>query len=233
MKTIAKNHIKTLGILVGIGAFTLMAVESGKAQNLLADPGFELGLSAPNPNPNGVAGWANFGGAGFLTTSVALGGTNVLYTPDEGGGYSVPGSYQVFAATPGETFEFSGWVYTPNALAVNGNDFAIFQLSFFSGSPPNNYAGGSQVGNTSGVDIGEPAGGGGVALPQGVWTYASLTATAPVGANSLGAYILDINADSSADFYFDDMSLTVVPEPSTLALTAMGLAVPFFIRRRK
>jgi hypothetical protein len=50
----------------------------------------------------------------------------------------------------------------------------------------------------------------------------------------MGAYILDINADANADFYFDDMSLTV-PEPTSLALSALGLlGLPlFFIRRRK
>jgi hypothetical protein len=154
---------------------------------------------------------------------LALGGSWVLDTPDNGGGYSVPGSYQVFAATPGETFTFSGWVYTPNQLVANDNDFAILQLSFYTGSPPNNYAGGTGVGATSGVNVGDPAGGGGVALPQGTWTFATVSATAPAGANSLGAYLLDINADSNADFYFDNISLTAVPEPNTLALGAMGL----------
>lgn len=224
MKTNVQIRITTMAALAAAGVFTLAAGQSSRAQNLLADPGFELGLTAPNPNTNGVAGWANFGGAAFLSTPLAHSGQYVLDTPDAGGGYSVPGTYQDFAASAGETFVLSGWVYTPNALVANDNDFAILQLSFFTGSPPNNYAGGSAVGSAVGVDIGDPAGGGGVALPQGVWTYASVTATAGAGAQSLGAYILDINADANADFYFDDMSLTVVPtpEPTTLALAGLG-----------
>ncbi len=171
---------------------------------------------------NGVPGWANFGGANFLQTGLALSGSWVLDTPDNGGGYSVPGTYQDFAASPGEQFTLSGWVYTPNVLPANGNDFALLQLSYYTGSPPNNYAGGMGLG-ADGVDVGQPAGGG-VPLPQGVWTYASVSGTAPAGTNSLGAYLLDINADANADFYFDNMSLTVVPEPGTLGLTAAGLA---------
>lgn len=233
MKTIGEFHIKTTAVLAGVGAIMLTAGESSRAQNVLTDPGFEGQVTAPNPNPTGVPGWANFGGATFLSTPLAHSGLWVLYTPDGGGGYSVPGTYQDFAATPGETFTLSGWVYTPNALVPGSNDFALLQLSFFTGAPPDNYAGGTGLGAV-GVNVGEPAGGGGVALPQGVWTFASVTATAPTGANSMGAYLLDINADSNADFYFDDMTLTVVPEPGTLTLAGLGgLSLLFSLRRRK
>jgi len=201
---------------------------SRASANLLTDPGMESQTSAPNPNPTGTPGWANFGGAQFSQTYFHTGAWS-LWTPDNGGGYNVPGTYQDFAASPGETFTFSGWVYTPNVLPVAGNDFAILQMSFFSGSPPSNYAGGTQEGPTDGVNIGQPAGGGGVPLPQGVWTFASVTGTAPAGTNSMGAYMLDINADANADFYFDDMTLNV-PEPASLSLLAVGSLA--FLRRR-
>src|SRR5208283_336117 len=108
----------------------------------------------------------------------------------------------------------------------------ILQLAFYTGAAPNNYAEGS---NTAifGVNVGQPAAGGGLPLPPGVWTYASVTGTAPAGTASLGAYLLNIDADSNADFYFDDMSLTVIPaeppvitnQPSGLVLTAGSNAV--------
>jgi hypothetical protein len=230
-----KMFHKVITGAIGMAGVVMLATSTAQAQNLLTDPGFEMQISAPNPNPNGVPGWANFGGANFSQT-YAHSGSWSLYTPDNGGGYSVPGTYQDFAASPGETFTFSGWVYTPNVLPAGDNDFAILQLSFFTGAPPNNYAGGTGLG-AFGVDVGSPAGtppAGTVPLPQGVWTYASVTATAPATTASMGAYILDINADANADFYFDDMSLTV-PEPTSLALSALGLlGLPlFFIRRRK
>jgi hypothetical protein len=204
-----------------------------QAQNLLTDPGFENQTAAPNPNPTGVPGWATFGGANFFQTPLAHSGNWVLDTPDNGGGYSVPGAYQVFAATPGETFTLSGWIYTPNVLPVAGNDFAILQLSFFAGTPPNNYGGGAGTGPAVGVNVGQPAGGGGVALPEGTWTFASVTATAPAGTGSVGAYALDINADANADFYFDDLSLTAVPEPTTFALLGLGATAMLAARRRQ
>jgi PEP-CTERM motif len=221
MKTIPKTHIKAMVAVACTGVLTLAMAQSSSAQNLLTDPGFEQQISAPNPNPNGVPGWANFGGATFLSTPLAHSGSYVLDTPDNGGGYNVPGSYEVLAASPGETFTYSGWVYTPNALVSGDNDFAILQLTFYTGAPPNNYGGGT--GTTYGVNVGDPAGGGGIALPQGVWTQASITETAPAGTGSIALYLLDINADANADFYFDDMSLTAAPEPSTIALAGVGL----------
>jgi len=224
-------------LLICAGAFGLASawVVSSASANLLTDPGFELQTSAPNPNPTGIAGWGNFGGANFLQTAAAHSGNWVLDTPDNGGGYNVPGTYQTFPATPGQTFTFSGYVYTPNALVAQSNDYAILQMDFYSGSPPNNYASGTDY-LTLGTDVGTPAGtapAGLVALPQATWTLASVSGTAPAGTNSMAVYLLDINADSNADFYFDDTSLTAsaVPEPASLGmLSVVGLAA---LRRRR
>ncbi len=215
---------------IGMAAVVALASSTVQAQNLIYDPGFEQQLTAPNPNPTGVQGWATFGGANFSQT-YAHSGSWSMYSPNSGGGYSVPGAYEVFAASAGDTFTLSGWVYTPNVLPTLGNDFAILQLSPFQGAPPNNY-GGTASGPAVGVNIGQPAGGGGVPLPQGQWTFASVTTTMPAGTQSLGAYLLGINADANADFYFDDVTLTLVPEPASLALLALGLPL-FLIRRRK
>jgi len=236
-----EKRVKQLLSLACVGVFTLVMTESSRGQQLpntlLADPGFEQELTAPNPNPTGIAGWANFGGAQFSST-YAHSGTNSLYTPDNGGGYSVPGTYQDFAASAGQTFVFSGWVYTPNMLVSNSNDFAILQLSFYTGAGPNNYAGGTAL-SVYGVDVGTPIGPGPttVPLPQGVWTFVSVTGVAANQGlnhvNSVGAYMLDINADANADFYFDDMSLTIVPEPSTVALVLTSLFGGFLVLRKR
>jgi hypothetical protein len=215
---------------------------TSRAQNVLADPGFEQELSATNPNPNGVAGWANFGGTSFLTTPNAHSGTNVLLTPAGGGGYSVPGTYQDFAASAGQLWTLSGWVYTPSTLVSNSNDFAILQMTFYTGAPPNNYAGGTAVGPTVGVDVGTPIGPTPTTVPlsPGTWTFVSVSAISSNAGinhvNSMGAYLLDINADANATFYFDDMSLTetAVPEPSSIILALTGLCgLAVFAKKRR
>jgi hypothetical protein len=220
---------KRVSILLVCLAISTLAISTTSKANLLADPGAEQELSAPNPNPTGLPGWSFFNGAQFLTTPNAHTGTNVIYTPDNGGGYSVPGAFQNFTASAGQTYTLSGWVYTPNVLPPAGNDFAILQLQFWSDTAYSVANGGAV-----GVNIGQPAGGGGVPLPQGVWTFASVTATAPAGTQGVSPYALDINASPNADFYFDDLSLTIVPEPSTVAMALTGLLglVAFAKKRR-
>lgn len=233
-----EKRAKVMLCLVCATAFTLAISTTSRAQNLLADPGAEQELTAPNPNPTGVAGWANFGGTAFLTTPNAHSGTNVIETPGGAGNYSVPGSYQDFAASALQTWTLSGWVYSVNQIATNSNDFAILQLSFFTGAPPSNYASGTQVGPTVGIDIGSPAGSGTLNINQGVWTFFSVSAIASNAGinhvNSVGAYLLNINADANADFYFDDLSLTVVPEPSSIMLALTGLCgLAVFAKKRR
>jgi PEP-CTERM motif len=231
---------KASRVLVCAGSFGLASalfVSAASAQNLLTDPGFELQTAAPNPNPTGIPGWGNFGGANFLSTPLAHSGSWVLDTPDNGGGYNVPGSYQTFIASPGQTFTLSSYVYTPNALVAQSNDYAILQLDFYSGAAPSDYAMGTDY-LTVGTDIGTPAGAapaGLVTLPQATWTLASVSATAPAGTNTMACYLLDINADSNADFYFDDASLTAtsVPEPASLGLLCLGGIAALHRRRRR
>jgi hypothetical protein len=204
---------------------------TSKAQNLLTDPGAEQEITAPNPNPTAIPGWSFFSGAQFLTTPNAHTGTNVVDLPGGGGGYSVPGAFQNVPTTAGQSYTLSGWVYTPNLLVSNSNDFAILQLQFWNGAGYSNANGGAV-----GVNIGTPIGPGPttVGLPQGVWTFASETVAAPAGSDGVSAYALGINADANGTFYVDDMSLTLVPEPSTVAMALTGLVglVAFAKRRR-
>jgi hypothetical protein len=237
-----EKGIRHLLSLATAGIFTLGMTHSSKAQNLIVDPGFEPDggtapggqTIAPNPNNAGAPGWANFNNGAFSTTFAHTGSWS-FYAPGGAGGYTVPGTYQIFAASPGETFTLSGYVYTPNVLVASSNDFALLQISPFAGSPPN--YGGATSGPAVGVDVGTPgapAPASTVPLPQGVWTFASITDVMPAGTGSVGAYLLGINADANGTFYFDDITLTAVPvpEPVSASLIAVPLLAMAMRRRR-
>ncbi len=205
--------------LLGIFSLVMSQVSRGQT-NLLVDPGFEIGTVTANPNTTYAPGWALFGGLPYEgenpgppdnfvippggQPTVAHSGVWDMEMPGGGGGYSVPGAYEVFPASPGQTYTFSGWVRTPNVLVTNSNDFAILQIQFYDGA-----ATGNKVGAAIGQNFGTPSGGGGIALPQNAWEQGSVTATAPAGTGAISVYMLNINANSNGYFAFDDLSLTL------------------------
>lgn len=71
-----------------------------------------------------------------------------------------------------------------------------------------------------------------------VRTFA-LSAAAVANANAAGAFVVDIDASNQTDyvafdyFQFDARTVNVVPEPATVILTAAGLALVAFARRRR
>jgi len=241
------RRVKQWLSLACVGVFTLAMAGSSRAQNLLTDPGFENDTTTTDPNHTGVPGWApaNLGNGSLdqdLTTPVALGGTNVWEltggTSTNNNLFNVPLAYEVFSVTAGQTYVFSGNIYLPSALTSGGNDFALLQLGFFTGAAPSNYVGGTELSSASSPNEGQP-GGAASNLPVGQWVSMVVTGTAAnVGlqhVNSMGAYMIDVNQDSSSTYYFDNMSLTLlVPEPSTVALVLTSLAGGFlFFRKRR
>jgi hypothetical protein len=206
-----------------IAVFTLALPALSKA-NLLIDPGAELGISTPNPATGYGQGWSFFNG-GTFSMDVAHSGSWSLKDVG-GGGFSVPGDYQQFAASGGQKWTMTGFALTPTAIPA-GADFGILQMTFFDGpngtgnnigtveTSPGNALASAQVNNAS---------------PVGVWIPLSVTGHAPVGAQSVQLFTITIDQNPTA-VYFDDLAASVVPEPCSLVLLGLGLAGLLAIRR--
>jgi hypothetical protein len=219
----AVNPGTPAGFGAGVGSFTLNAITT------TSGPGGQSGVNQ---------GWATFGGSQDSMSSAAsspLGGTySLLAVNNAGNNWNPQGAYQIVdGITPGlytlsasflkdslQNGAWSGTYGTPIALQVNFG----------------NLVGGvwTTVGAASATWGFGPVDG---AIPAfNTWYQGSVTLAAPVGATEAEVYLFSMdNGQTSPDIaFFDNASLIAVPEPSTLALLGMGLAVPFyFIRRRK
>jgi len=213
-------------LLVCVAICTLAMSTTSRAQNLLVDPGSEGAVTSPSGN--GVGGWTFFNGAVF-STDFAHAGTNAnkLAGP---GGFTVPGAYQTFPASGGQVYTMTGFGLTPTTIAAVANSWGALQITFFAGpngtsnnlgtveTSPGNAKVGNHIDSTSTLSN---------------WIPLSVTATAPAGAQSIQVFDLVLD-QTPTKVYFDDQSLVLVPEPSTVAMALTGLLglVAFAKRRR-
>jgi hypothetical protein len=205
--------------------FTIALPSVSNATNILIDPGAELQTSTPNPATAYGQGWALFNGAGFSMDVARTGSWSIKNAG--GGGFSVPGDYQQFAASPGEAWTMTGFALTP-ATILAGTDFGQLQITFTSG--PNGTGANlgtveTSPGNALGSNHIDPT------SPAGTWLPLSVTAHAPAGTQSVQLYTIVIDQNKTS-VYFDDLGASATPEPCSLVLSGLGLVGLLALRRR-
>lgn len=217
---------KILGSAFGVSAAFALSISTTQA-DLLVNGSFEsaAGFTA-NPITVGTVGqgWANnFGGyAPSQSTAFVEDGTYSLLTQNNpGNNWNPVGTYQIISgAIVGQQYTLTAWAYSSGYTTTSfaGSGPIDIQLQFLD----------SSLANITTTETGWSA------LTVGQWTQYTVTATAPVGAVNIAPYLMFMEANQTAadSVYFDNVSLTTVPEPASLATLLLGLPM-FFIRRRK
>jgi len=228
--------MKVIGSTVGVAAALALSVSTTQA-NILTDPGFESGAAGqpnPIPLPGGAGGgWAVFNGAAYANAAAETGNWGIIEAQAPGAAWNFMAPYQVVGGvSAGQQYILTADFMTPTGIseAAGGYVPVVIQLTYF---------------NAAGADLGtvETGGAGAKAIQYwpaaaNVWYTGTVTATAPAGAVYVAPYLafMENGSQTGPDtLYWDNASLTQVqvPEPSSLALLAMGLGIPFYFLRRR
>jgi len=204
----------------GFAIVTALAISAAttQAQNLLVNPGFEDPLL---PNPGVDQGWATFGtaartGPGPEPLIAHSGDYSLLAQNAPGNNWNPVGVEQVVSGVmPGETYDFFCWYMTDTSLTYSTP--VLLEIEFRDSSMN------SQYDNIAFL----------TAPSSQTWYQGSVMGTAPAGSVYLVVYamFMDNGQTTTEHVYFDDASIPLIPEPSSLALVGAGLSVLFCFSR--
>jgi hypothetical protein len=197
---------------------TLFAATQSQAQNLLTDPGFEDPTKFTADGAPFVGFWEAFQGgtatSALSTAEPRSGASHAAFNTLLANQFA--GVFQDVPVTAGQIANFSVWHKTTDVLFA-GTEMRIEWR---------NAGANTEISRTPNL----------ATTPTLLYTPLSLIAPVPAGADTARVVYAIQSFGAGPDIgtvYLDDTSVTVVPEPSTLALVGLAGAAAVAIRRRR
>jgi len=217
-------------ILISVGLSTALVLMSALLSfgqtNFVTDPSFELGT------PASQGGWTGFNGAVLNSTGRVHTGTKSVRLP---GGNGV-GAFETIsnaAFTAGTKFDLTAWGIITNA---NFTGYIGIQATFFNvtgtttqnlgtvESGPGHAIFSNHIDSNSVVNTWIP-------LDTGVFTAPSTLPISYIQVFPINVSVTPTGNGNSS--WIDDFDLTIVPEPSSVALASIGIFGLFMTMRRR
>ncbi|MCU0787219.1 MAG: family 16 glycosylhydrolase [Verrucomicrobia bacterium] len=186
--------------------------------NLLANPGFETGTTGWTVNASG--------GTVVDSTAYARSGSSSLLLDNAGAaGWAAPQALQSFAASPGQVFNFQGYMRTPST--ITDGSFGLLKVVFKDSGGNDLVPASAEIGNINtsfpGIESTPFLNG---ASPASQWVFTQAKGKAPAGTTQVLFFLLNVNPPGSAtSMYLDDIEANLVgapPLPVTLTATQVG-----------
>jgi hypothetical protein len=202
-----KNN-RILTRLACVAALALAAAAT-RGQNVLTNPGFETDAVLNAAPVAGATGWtpqgnANTASANGNPTRTGIGSLQLAGA----GGFGVPLASQFFAASPGQVWDFQGYMLTPATLPGDAT-FGLLKIVWLNAGggeiPPGSaLIGGANNGGNPGVESTPFLNS---ASTPNTWVFTQARGVAPAGTVQVRLIALFVD-QSAGTGYFDDLQAT-------------------------
>jgi len=221
-------------MLFATAVIAVALVAQQAAANVLVNGGFETDAVLNAPPVGGATGWTTFGPSA-TTASANLdpvhAGIGSLRLAGNGN-FTVPGANQTFSASPGELWNFEGYMLTPSALPTDAT-FGLLKIVWSNGVidlPPGPITvGQAGPGANPGVE----------SLPflnsassPNTWQFTQAQGYAPAGTTQVKFFALFVDQSAGVG-YFDSLDASRIPEPASLALFGLAMIGGVALIRRR
>ena len=196
-------------IRLACAAALALAATSSQAQNVLTNPGFETDAVLNAAPVAGATGWTpsgnpNTASANGNPTRTGIGSLQLA----SGGGFNVPLASQFFAASPGQVWDFQGYMLTPATLPADAT-FGLLKIVWLNSvggeiAPGSALIGGANNGGNPGVESTPFLNS---ASTANTWIFTQARGVAPAGAVQVRLIALFVD-QSAGTGYFDDIQAT-------------------------
>ena len=202
-----KTRHRTLSVTLAISLTVLAG--AANAQNVLTNAGFESDAVLDAAPVAGATAWTTFNGAATASanTSPTRTGIGSLMLPGFGG-FGVPGAYQTFQASPGQTWNFEGYMLTPSQLPTDAT-FGLLKIVWSDGAndlPPGTVIIGTPNFANPGIESTPLLNS---ASTPNTWQFTQAKGVAPSGTTEVKLFALMVD-QSAGTGYFDDLNASFV-----------------------